>query len=78
MQAGQQLLRILKFDFQEAETKSEKFKQLLALCDTLALSSLATQIAINTYNDLEMSNGVVHWIPGILYFSVQVVSAGSG
>ena len=72
LEAEQHLLRIIKFDFQESDVKSDNFKQLLALCDTLGTSNTVTQIAINTFNDLELTDKVKQWIPGILYFSMEV------
>ena len=36
-----------------------------------------TQTAVNTYNDLEFSSNVVQWIPGILYFSYELLIANN-
>ena len=52
LDAEQNLLRILKFDFGDAETKIGELKQLLGVCDTLKIPTPITQIAINTFNDL--------------------------
>jgi hypothetical protein len=35
------------------------------------------QTAVNTYNDLEFSSNVVQWIPGILYFSKELLIANN-
>lgn len=33
------------------------------------------QIAINAYNDLEFTDNVVQWVPGLIYFAVEVSAA---
>jgi hypothetical protein len=30
------------------------------------------QIAIKTYNDLEVAGELAQWVPGIIYFAMQV------
>ena len=36
------------------------------------------QVAVNVYNDLELSDQVVVWVPGILYFAVWVGLVNDG